>query len=161
VDSMSDIVWAINPAKDKLSYLEQRMREFATDLFTAGDVRFRFHTSEDEYDLQVGADVRRQVFLVFKECIHNVVRHARCTEVDVEVRVENKRMVVQVRDNGVGFEAFAAVDGHGLASMRERAQRVGGRIEVRADYEGTTVTLDVPMAKATASGGISPEGPPK
>ena len=158
---MSDIVWAINPAKDKLSYLEQRMREFATDLFTAGDVRFRFHTSEDEYDLQVGADVRRQVFLVFKECIHNVVRHARCTEVDVEVRVENKRMVVQVRDNGVGFEAVAAVDGHGLASMRDRAQRIGGRIEVRADHEGTTVTLDVPMAKATASGGISPEGPPK
>jgi signal transduction histidine kinase/ligand-binding sensor domain-containing protein len=159
VDSMSDIVWAINPAKDKLSYLEQRMREFAADLFTAGDVRFQFHSSEDEYDLPVGADVRRQVFLVFKECLHNVVRHAHCTQVDVEVRVENKRVIVQVRDNGVGFEPFAAVDGHGLASMRERAKLVGGTIGVTAHQGGTAVTLEVPIANVTASGGIPPEWP--
>jgi ligand-binding sensor domain-containing protein/two-component sensor histidine kinase len=161
VDSMSDIVWATDPAKDKLSCLEQRMREFAGDVFTAGDVHFQFHASDREHDLPIGADVRRQVFLIFKECVHNILRHANCSQVKVEVRIENERMVVQVCDNGVGFEPFAAINGHGLASMRHRAQRVGGRIDVTADNGGTTVTLEIPIARATISDGIFPESPPK
>jgi signal transduction histidine kinase len=65
VDSMSDIVWAISPAKDRLCYLEQRMREFASDVFTGSDIHFQFHASEGEHDLPIGADVRREVFLIF------------------------------------------------------------------------------------------------
>jgi signal transduction histidine kinase len=54
---------------------------------------------------------------------------------------------LQVRDNGVGFKPFMVVNGHGLASIRDRAQRVGGRIEFAAADQGTVVTLSVPLAK--------------
>jgi ligand-binding sensor domain-containing protein/signal transduction histidine kinase len=150
VDSMSDIVWSINPAKDKLYFLTQRMREFAGDLFMARGVQFEFRASSHEQDLGIGADVRRQVFLIFKECVHNVIRHANCTYVEIDVRREGERLAVQVRDNGPGFEPYAAMNGHGLASMRERAQRLGGGIEVAADAHGTAVTLKVPLLQ-TAS----------
>jgi signal transduction histidine kinase len=147
VDSMSDIVWSINPAKDNLYFLTQRMREFASDVFMARDTHFEFRTSNREHEPRIGAEARRQVFLIFKECVHNIIRHANCTHVGIEVRVEGDRLVVQVRDNGTGFEPTAAVNGHGLASMRDRALRLGGKIAVVSEDRGTVVTLDVPLAK--------------
>jgi signal transduction histidine kinase len=147
---MSDIVWSINPAKDKLYFLTQRMREFASDVFMARDIQFEFRASDREHELGIGAEVRRQVFLIFKECVHNVIRHANCTHVEIEVRVEGEGLVVRVRDNGAGFEPVAAMNGHGLASMRDRAQRLGGRIVVAADGQGTAVTFEVPLARTAA-----------
>jgi signal transduction histidine kinase len=126
VDSMSDIVWAINPAKDKLYYLAQRMREFASDVLIARDIHFEFRASQPEHELGIGAEARRQVFLIFKERVHNVARH--------------------LRDNGSGFEPLAATKGHGIASVRDRAQRLGGRIDVAVNDRGTAVTLEVPFA---------------
>jgi ligand-binding sensor domain-containing protein/signal transduction histidine kinase len=153
VDSMSDIVWAINPAKDNLYFLTQRMREFANDVFMARDIQFEFRALDRDYEFGIGAEVRRQVFLIFKECVHNVVRHANCTHVEIEIRLEGEGLVVLVRDNGAGFEPLAAVNGHGLASMRDRAQRLGGRFGVAANGHGTEVTLEVPLAKTGLSAG--------
>jgi signal transduction histidine kinase len=66
--------------------------------------------------------------------------------------------VVQVRDNGTGFEPVAAINGHGFASMSDRAQRLGGRIDVATDGQGTAVTLEVPLEKRrlSAAPGQSP-----
>jgi signal transduction histidine kinase len=145
VDSMSDIVWAINPEKDKLFFLAQRVRDFADDLFAADDIHFQLRVPDRDSNLSIGADMRRQVFLVIKECIHNIVRHAKCTRVEIDVRVESKRLVVEVRDNGVGFDPSAAVNGHGLASMRDRVRRLGGKIDIAVGDRGTGVTLVVPL----------------
>jgi signal transduction histidine kinase/ligand-binding sensor domain-containing protein len=161
VDSMSDIVWAINPAKDNLYSLEQRMRQFASDVFMAGNIHLEFYGSDCAHGLPIGAEIRRQVFLIFKECVHNVVRHANCTQVDVGIQTEDKRLIVQVRDNGIGFQLLTAINGHGLASMQERAQRLGGKVDVMADHRGTAVTLEIPIARASVPDGFSPEGPPE
>ena len=146
VDSMGDIVWAINPTKDKLYYLAQRIRDFADDVFAADDVHFQFRAPDRDHNPAIGADTRRQVFLILKECIHNIIRHAKCTRVDIEIRIEGKRLLVEVHDNGVGFEPCTAVNGHGLASMQDRARRLGGKITFAARDHGTAVTLDVPLA---------------
>jgi ligand-binding sensor domain-containing protein/signal transduction histidine kinase len=156
VDSMSDIVWAINPAKDRLYYLAQRMREFASDVFMAAGIHFQFHGSDREHDLAIGAEMRRQVFLIFKECIHNIIRHANCTQVELELRAGGDCLVVQVRDDGVGFEPSATVHGHGLASMRDRARRLEGKIDIAADDRGTVVTLQVPLRKRRPVAGSAP-----
>jgi signal transduction histidine kinase len=161
VDSMSDIVWAINPAKDKLYFLAQRMREFASDVFMARGIQFDFRASNREYELVIGAEVRRQVFLIFKECVHNVIRHANCTHVEIEVRVGGGGLVVEVRDNGMGFEPLDATDGHGLASMRDRARQLEGTIDVAADDGGTAVTLDVPLVKPAQATRRPYQGPPE
>ena len=71
VDSMSDIVWAINPEHDRLSNLVYRMRRFATDLLGAQGIALHFRSSLSDRDLRIGANVRRQIYLIFKEAIHN------------------------------------------------------------------------------------------
>src|SRR5207249_386547 len=130
VDSMSDIVWAINPKKDHLSDLVQRMRRFASDLFTARQIEFSFNAPGEERALRIGADLRRQVFLIFKEAVNNVARHSRCTEAEIEMRIENRWLTMKVVDNGPGFDPAKISEGQGLASMRARAESLGGVLQV-------------------------------
>src|SRR6185369_8001460 len=108
VDSMSDIVWAINPQRDHLRDLARRMRRFASETFPARDIDFTFHSPGIEQDVKLGADVRRQVFLIFKESVNNIVRHSGCTRAEVEVQIRGPWLVLTIADNGKG------IDGDGL-----------------------------------------------
>jgi PAS domain S-box-containing protein len=146
VDSMSDIVWAINPQKDHLSDLSQRMRRFASDLFTARGITFRLHVPDAEHDIKVGANIRRELFLVFKEAVNNLVRHSACTQADIEFRAEAERLYLRLSDNGRGFEVPQKSNGHGLASMSERTAGLGGKLEIvsRAGA-GTTLIFTIPL----------------
>ena len=149
LDSMNDIVWAINPTRDQLRDLIQRMRRFASDVFTARAIAFTFHAPQDERPLHVTADVRRHVFLVFKEAVNNVVRHSGATEADVDIRVDGSAMTLTVADNGRGFDPARTADGHGLASMTDRASMMGGRLDVTSHPGGgTTIRLTAPLNAA-------------
>jgi signal transduction histidine kinase len=153
VDSMSEIVWAINPRYDRLQDLAARMRRFAADVLGSQLIGLRFRTLEPIFDAPMGADHRRECFLVFKEAIHNAVRHAACTEVAVEITRAGRSLVLSVSDNGIGFNVPLARQGQGLFSMRARARAIGGRLEITSRPGcGTTLRLIVPMGRrATVS----------
>jgi signal transduction histidine kinase len=146
VDAMSDLVWAVNPRRDHLGDLTQRMRRFADDIFGARNITLDFQAPDISRNLRVGADLRREVFLIFKESINNIVRHSACTEAFVELEVERGWLVLRLRDNGRGVDPAQAGDGNGLASMQQRATKLGGRFEVVSpNADGTRVTLSVPL----------------
>ncbi len=152
VSSMSDIVWAINPRKDHLSDLVQRMRRFASDTFAARDIAFRFRVPDAEVDVRLGANIRREVFLIFKESVNNVVKHSDCTQADIEFQMADASLLLKVSDNGRGFSTVKDSDGHGMASMRERAGSIGGQLDVVSkEGAGTTVTLRVQLTQPPAS----------
>ncbi len=144
VDSMSDIVWAINPQRDHLRDLMRRMRRFASDTFPAGGIDFSFQGPDAEPDLKLGADVRRQVFLIFKESVNNIVRHSGCTRAEIELRVEGPWLILKLADNGKGIQGPRPSEGNGLVSMRKRAQSLGGELAVNTDAGGTTIALKIP-----------------
>ncbi len=147
VDSMSDIVWAINPTKDHLSDLSQRMRHFGSDVCTARQIDFRFRTPSADCDIAVGANVRREVFLLFKEAVNNMVRHSGCSEADLEFGVTEQGLVLRVSDNGRGFDVHTESGGHGLRSMRERTASLGGHLELESrPGAGTNLTFTIPLA---------------
>ena len=146
VDAMSDIVWAVNPNRDHLKEITQRMRRFAEDVFGAREIDFDFHGPDQGRDLKVGADVRREVFLIFKENVNNMARHSGCTAVKVDLQIQRRWLVLKMSDNGRGFDVACANNGNGLASMRLRARKLGGNLEVVSpNGDGTTVVLRVPL----------------
>jgi ligand-binding sensor domain-containing protein/two-component sensor histidine kinase len=148
VDSMSDIVWAINPKRDTLRDLVHRMRRFASDVFTARDIRFQFRVPDLEPDIKMGADLRRQFFLIFKESVNNIVRHSHCAQAEIDLKMEGGWLVLTARDDGRGFDPAMTSDGHGLMSMSARAKNMGGHLELASQLgQGTTVTLRVPLTK--------------
>lgn len=146
VSSMSDIVWAINPQKDHLSDLILRMRRFASDTFGARDIAFRFIAPDAETDVRLGANIRREIFLIFKESINNVVKHSCCTEAEIEFKMADDSLSLRVHDNGRGFDSTKDSDGHGLMSMRERAS-VPTRAQGATVVAGTVQAAQRPTGK--------------
>jgi len=147
VDAMSDIVWAINPQKDHLSDLTQRMRTLTSEVSTACAINVRFRAPESDDDLPLGANLRREVFLIFKESINNIVKHSGASEADVDFQVEGDQLFLRVVDNGKGFDLGGESDGHGLASMKGRAEEMGAKLEMHSSSQGTSVSLVVPLSE--------------
>ena len=88
---MSDIVWAVNPNRDRLGDLTQRMRRVADEACSAANIALVFVTPADESGLKLGVDTRRELFLIFKEAMNNIVRHAHCTETRIELSIGRSR----------------------------------------------------------------------
>jgi PAS domain S-box-containing protein len=150
VDAMSDIVWAINPLKDHLSDLTQRMRRFASDVFTARNISFSLRLPPADRDIKLGANLRREVFLIFKESINNMVRHSGCSRADVTFQVEEDSLSLRLSDNGKGFDTGRQSDGHGLVSMSERARDIGAQFDLTSTIGlGTTIILKVPFDRSS------------
>ncbi len=146
VDSMSDIVWTINPRKDSLDDLVWRMRQFAGEMFVSRDIAFTFQAPEDGRHMHLSADLRRQVFLVFKECLTNAVRHSACTEAAIHLRIEHHTLVLILSENGCGFNPLSKAEGHGLVSMKTRASELGGNLEIDTSSLGTVIKLRAPLS---------------
>jgi len=146
VSSMSDIVWAINPARETLLDLTRRLRSHAEEIFTLRGIDLRFHTAGIRDGLRLGVDVRRDLLLVFKEAVNNAARHSGCTAVDIQLTLNGAHLSLTIADNGGGFDPSSPAEGQGLASMARRARRLGGTLKIdSAPGRGTIVTADVTL----------------
>jgi signal transduction histidine kinase len=149
VDSLSDIVWAINPKRDRLSDLMQRMRRYASDVFSVRDIEFNFDAPGPRQEISLGADLRREVFLIFKESINNIVRHSGCTRADLKFVIADGRLELSLHDNGKGFDPERVHEGNGLPNVRQRATKLGGSLEIiSGNGHGTMVKLGIPLARS-------------
>jgi ligand-binding sensor domain-containing protein/two-component sensor histidine kinase len=146
VSSMSDIVWAVNPRRESLLDLIRRMRQHADELFTLRGIALRFDAPPGGEALRLRMDVRRDLLLIFKEAVSNAARHSRCTAVQITLRVDHRRLVLGIADDGVGFDPSVESPGNGLTSMRTRAARMHGDLRiVPGAPSGTSITLSVPV----------------
>jgi signal transduction histidine kinase len=120
------------------------MRRFAQDMLGATEVELTFRAPDRSHDLPLGPELRREIFLILKESVTNVAKHAGCQKVEIEFSADRHRLHLQVKDDGRGFDPPTATDGDGLASMRKRVGALGGRLNIRSHPgRGTVVTLDV------------------
>jgi signal transduction histidine kinase len=135
------------------------MRRFASDTFAAREIAFHFRAPDGETDIRLGANLRREVFLIFKESINNLVKHSGCSEADIEFQTAGDSLWLKVSDNGKGFDTSNNYDGHGLLSIRERAVGIGGQLDIVSKAgEGTRVTLRVKLPQPSASDGTATTG---
>jgi PAS domain S-box-containing protein len=166
VEAMSDIVWAINPKKDHLSDLVQRMRRFASDIFAPCQIRLNLRTQDTDGHIQLGANIRRELFLIFKESVNNIAKHSGCTEAQIEFYQETNSLVLKLTDNGKGFDPSRVSEhtdsskgGNGLISMQRRAVELGGSFEITSTPgQGTSTTLKVPLGQPTLVESSHPNG---
>lgn len=148
VASMNDIVWAISPEHDRLLDLTRRMRLHADEIFSMRDVELEFSAPVADKDIQLSVSVRRDLLLIFKEAVNNAARHSDCSRVEVNFRLENGILSLEIRDNGRGFYEQLETDGQGLRSMKRRAAALGGNLTIESK-NGTTIKFDLALTKAS------------
>jgi signal transduction histidine kinase len=147
---MGDIVWAISPHRNTPAHLSQRIRRLASDVLPARGIELAFESSDDGH-ARLGIETRREVFLIFKEALNNVIRHAAASAVAIEVAIVRGGLRLVVTDDGRGFDLDGPVDrdGQGLSSMRRRAGGLGGTLTVvSTPNAGTRLELQLPRIDA-------------
>jgi signal transduction histidine kinase len=154
VDSMGDIVWSIRSDPHGMESLIRRMREFALDLLASQGIGFELRTPPTGEEVQLGLQARRQLFLIFKECIHNAARHSHCTTVMAELKILDRELVLTVQDNGRGLNPGESPPGGnggtGIPSMRRRAASLGGHAQITSTPGGgCTVSIHLPARHGT------------
>ena len=146
VASMRDIVWAINPKRDSALEVVRKMREYAEEIFVPKGVSVEFSEPPQSAKIKLSMDLRRELYLIFKEALNNAARHSNCNSVSIKFQIENKEIVLEIKDDGDGFDAAHAMGGNGLSNIKTRVGRLKGKLEIASKVDaGTTIKVRVPQ----------------
>ena len=141
VASMRDIVWSINPQRDTVLEMTRKMREHAEEALVPRGVSVIFDTGESDMERGVSMDIRRELFLIFKEAVNNAARHSGCRNVDISLRAIGSRISMKISDDGRGFDLDQPTQSNGLTNMRARAERIGAEFSINSEQGiGTTIS---------------------
>lgn len=146
VGSMSDIVWAINPKRDSVLEMVRKMREHAEEIFVPKEITVKFSEPDRIGKIKLPMDLRRDLYLIFKEAINNIAKHADCTKVQINFDIHHHEIILQIEDNGRGFDSAQEINGNGLTNMQKRTDRLKGSFQVdSAPSEGTKIIVRIPQ----------------
>ena len=142
MDKMGEIVWALNQRNDRMDDLLGYTRAYAVDYLTSHNIRCIFHAPAEHTDVFASGEMRRNIFLSVKEVLHNVVKHAGATTVDITVTI-SRDLCILIHDDGKGIDLDSIRRfGNGLNNIKKRMTEIGGHAMFKND-NGTSVILQV------------------
>jgi two-component system, NarL family, sensor histidine kinase UhpB len=142
LESMADIVWNINPNNDNFEKIILRMRSFAFELMGAKDIDFEFNAEESLSNLKVSMELRKNLYLIFKEATNNLVKYSEASSALFSITRYKNTLTMLIRDNGKGFDVEQETKGNGLRNMKNRAIEIGAKFLIESEPgKGTTIQL--------------------
>lgn len=146
VNTIRDTVWAINPDNDSISQLFEKMRSVAFQFLTANDITLDFQNKvETDKNLKINMEQRRNVYLIFKEAINNIVKHAEATFVKVEINKKDDDIFLSIEDNGKGFDNTEVYEGNGVKNYKKRADEGFLSVSIQSKIgQGTKIEVLIP-----------------
>jgi two-component system sensor histidine kinase UhpB len=147
MESVGDIVWAINPQNDTVEKMICRMKEFTAEILDPLKINYSFTEGENISAIKLDIKKRKDFYLIFKEAVNNAAKYSHCRNLDIHLGQDHQFLHLKVVDDGMGFNQQLVKNGNGLANMRERASSMLAKIQVQTDVgKGTGIRLEVPIA---------------
>jgi signal transduction histidine kinase len=142
LDAMADIVWTINPENDQFEKIISRMKSFAYELLGAKKIDFEFIADDEVSKINIPMEVRKNLYLIFKEATNNMVKYANADKAMFSIKNENKNLTLLIQDNGKGFDVRQSTEGNGLKNMKKRATAIGADLLIDSHPgNGTIIQL--------------------
>ena len=147
IQAMDEIVWTINPKNDTLENLANYIFQYAQEYFQDTGVRCRLDFPAQLPEYAVSTEARHNLFMAVKEALNNVLKHAGATDVQIGLAVADEVIRLNIADNGRGFEPGAVrPGGNGLANMKQRLDRIGGRLVLESKPgSGTRLQMEAAL----------------
>jgi two-component system, NarL family, sensor histidine kinase UhpB len=146
MESMSDIVWSINPNNDSLEQVLVKMKEFAAEILEPKGIAISFQGIDEVKNIELASEKRKNVFLIFKEAINNAARYSNASKIVINVAGQNGNIIFSISDNGNGFDPEKVKPGNGLKNMEARAKSLLGALSrTSAIGNGTHINLEFPI----------------
>jgi len=142
---MSDAVWSIDARYDSAASLLDRLRDHAHEVLPPAGLELDFRADAALATTTVPLATRQALYYIYKEALHNIVKHARAQQVWVRLRLRGRQLELEVRDDGRGLPSAGRPGGQGLPNMRMRTAAVGGAITFDATGPGTALLVRLPL----------------
>jgi signal transduction histidine kinase len=147
MERMRDIVWNLNINEHAAGDLPGRIRAITTDLFEHTGITPQLDLPASPVSVVLVPEQWRHLSMFYKEALHNVIKHARATEVIISLRIEGDVFHLSVEDNGVGFLHGKTERNSGLKNQNHRITALKGRLSIYSVPEqGTIVSISFPVS---------------
>ena len=162
LQTLDEIVWAVNPHNDTLEHLANYLGQYATEYLQNTSVDCELHIPGGLPDQPFSAETRHNIFLAFEEALNNALKHGQASLVRIDMMFEPSLFQIKIVDNGCGFNsrtptktptsnepAPGSRGGNGLRNMSQRLADTGGKCTITSEPgKGTTVCFNVPLSAA-------------
>ncbi|MEO6453905.1 MAG: ATP-binding protein [Ginsengibacter sp.] len=147
-ESIDDIVWSVNPANDPAEDTFARIRKYVTELTEAKGVNCIIEIDDPGASLNLPMELRRDIYMVCKEAVNNVLKYSGCVTINVTIRLKNHHLIMTVADDGIGFDTDILKTSlrNGIGNMRYRIERHKGIFELASTKgKGTIIVCKVQL----------------
>lgn len=144
IKKMNEVIWTMNDEEDTLESLIAYIRSTAAEMLESAGLTYEIKIQEPMSAVALNREYRRNIYLVVKEALHNVIKHAAATYVHVAISGSDD-LEIMIQDNGKGIaNNTGARQGNGMKNMRLRMEQSGGKMEVSGG-QGTLIRFTVPL----------------
>lgn len=150
IGMMGDTIWSLHPEYDSMSDLHQRLSEMMEEQSEIHGIEMSLVFPDQLRDKALQQDLRRNLYLIAREAIHNAVKYSRCSQISVEFASEQRHILMVIQDNGIGFDLMQHGTGTGMKSMHQRAKEIRASFSIDTKLgQGTTIRVSfVPRKRA-------------
>lgn len=138
MNNMSDLVWSIKPDNDEYENLSFRIKNTALELLEPAGIHYVIEDTTPQ-GVTLPMKARKNIFLIVKEAINNIVKYSEASEVVIRLSGNHKNRNLEITDNGKGFKLPIDGPGNGLKNMKARAEECGGELIIQSAPESGTV----------------------
>jgi len=148
IEGMDESIRALDTEYDSLENLVYDIRQYTSKYLSINNLEFDIEIPEDFPEIDLRGEQRRNLFLVTKEALHNIVKHAQASKVILLITIPENTLLIHVSDNGKGFEIDTADKKRkGLTNMQKRAKSIGASFDISSiPNTGTTLVFSFPFA---------------
>jgi signal transduction histidine kinase len=120
------------------------MKSFAYELLGAKNIDFEFVADDEVSKINLPMEVRKNLYLIFKEATNNMVKYAQANKAMFAIKGEKNNLTMMIKDNGKGFDVMRETGGNGLKNMRKRASEMGADLLIDSSPgNGTMIQLEI------------------
>jgi two-component system, NarL family, sensor histidine kinase UhpB len=124
--NIGEIIWALNPKNDTLDSLFAYIRNYIYDYLDEANIECEIEFPENISDSSVSTELRRNIFLIIKEALNNIVKYANATQTKITLHISENNFSLVIHDNGIGIANLTQLNGNGLENMKKRTEVMGG-----------------------------------
>lgn len=153
MENISDIVWSMKPAKDHAASLEIKVKNFGAELLSDKNIHFTCQLSSEVETALTGVYARKNILLVIKEAMNNIAKYSQAQHASVAISVQEKKLLLTITDDGVGFTKEGETTGNGLQNMNERVRELGGIFNITSSPgKGCIIKAEIPLDELNKKG---------
>jgi signal transduction histidine kinase len=119
-----DDIWSVDTSHNTLEETVARMRRYAAELFDAANIRYELYLDPEFEEKKLAMEQRRDVYLLYKEAVNNISKHANAKKVSIQIAMEHNQFLLYIKDDGKGFQTSKESDRYGLKGMKERVKKM-------------------------------------